>query len=317
MSNQLILSISIDHSDEIQCMPAERNQSGLGLSVNGITWKEDSDAVLFLNEHKELMIERISDSEVVVCRGGRRCALQAGHPILILQSDCIYIGNHEEHAFFINKIYRTHKPESWLSKLSKSAMLASAAALVMSCMTACHPSFVPERPEGDVMMVDPAEEGNNDTDNTDKTEVDPVDAGNPVEEKHMGDCAKNAGDNPDSDNQAGNDDAVPDSDAGVKPVEEGNPVKGRLTGKVVAPDDRDIQNPDNSAAGQPDDRQNADDLSLNKPNDVEKPDPENLQMAQPPKVVEERPLMGDVVPVQPRDIDSPKLKEKVKVRKRI
>ena len=267
MSEQLILSISIDNSAEVQCMPLEQHKSGLGLSETGITWKEEADAVLFLDERKELMIQRVSDLKVMICRGGRRRELQLNHPIYILPEDCIYIGNHDAHSFAVNKIFRTHKPESWLSRLSKKAMFASAAALVMSCMMACNPSSVVEHKlEGDVMIEDPDDnEDNNNAENTDNnevnpntdnaenpenanpdsnTEVKPVETGNPVEEKHMGDCAadkENAtADSPSEATADSPSEATADSpsDTIVEPVKKDNSVKERPMGKVRV-DDKD------------------------------------------------------------------------------
>ena len=57
MVKQLIIMMSFDGQPEIQCMPLDNCSPGLGLSDAGMTWREHSDALLYIDDHNELMIK--------------------------------------------------------------------------------------------------------------------------------------------------------------------------------------------------------------------------------------------------------------------
>lgn len=136
--NQYFISISFDSQPEIQCMPLEFNAPGLGLNSEGITWCEQSDALLYINAHNELMIKCIGNTCISIERCGRKSILKPDHPLHILSKDIITIGETTPHTFHIHHIYRSHKSLALSKRLSKLAMIAFATSIVMTCTVSCN-----------------------------------------------------------------------------------------------------------------------------------------------------------------------------------
>ena len=138
MGKQLIISISFDSQPEIQCMPLVCHEPGLGLGLNGVTWCEQADALLYIDEHQEVVIKSTGGVCIEIERNGRKYVPEINHPTRVLVKDIIRIGATEPHTFEIRKIYVTKKPLKQLNRLSKIAMIACATSMVMTCSAACH-----------------------------------------------------------------------------------------------------------------------------------------------------------------------------------
>ena len=138
MSNQCIISVSFDGQPEVQYMPLEFTEPGLGLSADGITWCEQSDALLYIDSHDELMMKRQSHAHIELERNGRKYVFQNDHPMRILAKDIIKIGDVSTHTFEILHIYRSKNHSTKVSRLSKLAMIACATSMVMTCNIACN-----------------------------------------------------------------------------------------------------------------------------------------------------------------------------------
>ena len=138
MVKQLIITMSFDGQPEIQCMPLDNCSPGLGLSDAGMTWREHSEALLYIDDHNELMIKSEGKAHIEIERLGRRQVMIPGHPMRILAGDIIRIGDTNPHVFEIRHIYCTPKKFHQLSRLSKMAMIACATSMVMTCSIACN-----------------------------------------------------------------------------------------------------------------------------------------------------------------------------------
>ena len=140
MTKRFLISVSIDERPEIQCLPLGLNDPGLGLGFDGIAGCDQSEALLYVDEHHELMIRSIGQAHVVIERGGRRIDLPPKHPIRILTKDTVIIGRTEPHTFNIRHIYSTRKTPTSISSISKMTMIACAASMMMVCPACNHPT---------------------------------------------------------------------------------------------------------------------------------------------------------------------------------
>ena len=136
MAQQFILRISLD-GQEMDCIPNDANESGLGLDQDGITWKEKSFAAITVDNHHELVITNTSDVSFTLKRDGRTCQLECNNPRRILAGDEILWNTSKPHRLCITKIYRSNKILKSLGKLSKHAMFASAAAMLIGVIPGC------------------------------------------------------------------------------------------------------------------------------------------------------------------------------------
>ena len=143
MKKSMIISMSFDAQPEFQCTPLGDNEPGLGLGLNGITWFEQSDALLYTDSHNELMIQKIGRQQIEIERNGRRCFLQSTHKMRVLKGDIIRIGGQNPHTFEIRRMYCTCSDSTRFHRMSKMAMLACAAAMVMSFAAACSQTPAP------------------------------------------------------------------------------------------------------------------------------------------------------------------------------
>ena len=120
-------------------MPLGLSDPGLGLSIDGITSCDQAEALLYVDEHHELVIKSIGQAHVVIERSGRKNVLQPEHPICILVKDTIIIGSVDTHTFNIRHIYSTCKKTTQSNRMSKMAMIACSASM-MICPACNHPT---------------------------------------------------------------------------------------------------------------------------------------------------------------------------------
>ena len=141
MSNQYYISVSFDEQSELQCMVLGENEPGLGFNTDGISWCEKSEALLYMDEHHELVIKRIGTSHIELERHGRKHELQINHPMRVLSNDIIRMTETSSHTFDIRRVYYTKSPLKQFGRLSKMAMIAFATSVAMMCNVGCsHPT---------------------------------------------------------------------------------------------------------------------------------------------------------------------------------
>ena len=155
MSKQFILTLSLDGNAEINCTPLCARESGLGIGKDGLTWMEASFAAIAIDSHDELTITRTGDVPLQLQRNGRELELVPSHPTRLLAQDRLLWKNQAtSHTLDIKKVYRQNTVSSFLAKLSKHAMFATAAAMLLSVVPGCDASR--NQPKGDIAPI-PAE----------------------------------------------------------------------------------------------------------------------------------------------------------------
>lgn len=138
MSKQFILTLSLDGNEEINCTPLCACESGLGIGNDGITWMEASFAAIAIDSHDELTITRTGNVPLQLQRNGRELELVPNHPTRLLAQDrLLWKTQATSHTLDIKKVYRQNAVSSFLAKLSKHAMFATAAAMLLSVVPGC------------------------------------------------------------------------------------------------------------------------------------------------------------------------------------
>lgn len=155
MSKQFILTLSLDGNEEINCTPLCARESGLGIGNDGITWMEASFAAIAIDAHEELTITRTGNVPLQLQRNGRELELVPNHPTRLLAQDrLLWKTQATSHTLDIKKVYRQNAVSGFLAKLSKHAMFATAAAMLLSVVPGCDASR--NQPKGDIAPI-PAE----------------------------------------------------------------------------------------------------------------------------------------------------------------
>ena len=155
MSKQYILTLSLDGNEEINCTPLCVRESGLGIGNDGLTWMEASFAAIAIDPHDELTITRTGDVPLQLQRNGRVLELVPNHPTRLLAQDrLLWKTQANPHTLDIKKVYRQNTVSSFLAKLSKHAMFATAAAMLLSVVPGC--DVLRNQPKGDIAPI-PAE----------------------------------------------------------------------------------------------------------------------------------------------------------------
>ena len=155
MSKQFILTLSLDGNEEINCTPLCARESGLGIGNDGLTWMEASFAAIAIDSHDELTITRTGDVPLQLQRNGRELELVPNHPTRLLAQDrLLWKTQAKAHTLEVKKVYRQNTVSGFLAKLSKHAMFATAAAMLLSVVPGCDVSR--NQPKGDIAPV-PAE----------------------------------------------------------------------------------------------------------------------------------------------------------------
>lgn len=148
MQTTYLFLIQTDHNDAIPCMPQLSGEPGLGLTTDGISWKDNNCDVKLEIRNNEPYISKNAESTSgilpILERNGRAQTLRDNKPIRILPEDTIQI---DKRHFSIGKIFKTvsnqwHAVQNSLKSAGKQKMLATAAALVLSMtaipLTACN-----------------------------------------------------------------------------------------------------------------------------------------------------------------------------------
>ncbi len=168
MKKNVIIALSFDNQPETQCIPLTNDELGLGLCKKGITWREQADAMISIDSHHELIIRNMGQERIEIERNGRKHILPNDHSIPLSVNDVIRIGSEDQHTFDIRHIYRTSRPLIQIHRLSKIAMIACSASIVM-CSAACQrtspqnatqPSTCQEMPASGNPKVDDAQDPN-------------------------------------------------------------------------------------------------------------------------------------------------------------
>ena len=155
MSKQFILTLSLDGNEEINCTPLCARESGLGIGNDGLTWMEASFAAIAIDSHDELTITRTGDVPLQLQRNGRELELVPNHPTRLLAQDLLlWKTQAKAHTLEVKKVYRQNTVSGFLAKLSKHAMFATAAAMLLSVVPGCDASR--NQPKGDIAPI-PAE----------------------------------------------------------------------------------------------------------------------------------------------------------------
>ena len=141
MSKQFILTLSLDGNEEINCTPLCARESGLGIGNDGLTWMEASFAAIAIDSHDELTITRTGNVRLQLQRNGRELELVPNHPTRLLAQDrLLWKTQAKAHTLEVKKVYRQNTVSGFLAKLSKHAMFATAAAMLLSVVPGCDAS---------------------------------------------------------------------------------------------------------------------------------------------------------------------------------
>ncbi len=160
--------ISFDyHGKSFDSTPLTNDKPNVALShLCQIQCDEMENIVLSLNDHDELMIHTNGQTALTIERYGRKRRCAPNHPLMLFNHDILWIGENQNHRIDIKNIRHLNNAPSRVSRFSKNAMLASAAALVMSTAISCSPKHVDVEPlGGDVDIAETDQQDPNLADN--------------------------------------------------------------------------------------------------------------------------------------------------------
>ena len=99
---------------------------------------EFADIEVFASVHGDAMVQTTGQTPLTIERYGRKRECTVNHPIKLFKNDILWVGANPVHRLDVKCIRNCEKAPSLISKFSKNAVLASAAALVMATVPACN-----------------------------------------------------------------------------------------------------------------------------------------------------------------------------------
>ena len=124
--------LSFDGQDAVECLPITPD-SPLGLKAVGTVAPGLAEVILRIDDHDELVADKVGGGDVVLERAGRSMVLRKGHPIRICQLDTLVIAGVSiclvKSSYIVSKSSLTKKIKQLGRVLAASAALCSAFAV--------------------------------------------------------------------------------------------------------------------------------------------------------------------------------------------
>ena len=133
--------ISVKYQDKtFESNPLCANHPSMNLmELCHLPYTELSEVSLSINEYNEVAISITDKSSLVIERYHRKRHCIPNHPLVLFEDDILWIGDNQAYRFEIVRIQNlTFSAKK--KKLSKNAILAGAAALVIASSAACNPT---------------------------------------------------------------------------------------------------------------------------------------------------------------------------------
>ena len=152
--------ISLTHQNQTFQSPpfSEQNSSMSLMQFCQMPCNELKNVTLVLNEHQEIMIQTTANTALVIERYGRKRQCNADHPLMLFKNDILWVGE-KKLRFEIQSICLRREPASRISKLARNTLVASAAALAMAAVPACHSAT--QTPPNDTVTEVPQDNNTN------------------------------------------------------------------------------------------------------------------------------------------------------------
>lgn len=131
--------ISLTYQNQtIQSPPISKENNSMSLmQLCQAPCDELKNVSLTLNDHQEIMIQTTENTSLVIERYGRKRQCHANHPLMLFKNDILWVGE-KALRFEIQSIRRQQESASPISKMARNTFVASAAALMMATVPACH-----------------------------------------------------------------------------------------------------------------------------------------------------------------------------------